>query len=291
MNPLWEVQIDLMEKFKAVCKKHGLKYYAAYGTLLGAVRHKGFIPWDDDIDLFMMWPDYKKMLELSSIEFSYPYFFQCHLTEKNAMPSAARLRRSDTTGFTVWEYNNVGSEYDKGVFIDIYPLFNVPDSQALKKKLKDDVIFYYESIHGYDAVNQKRNGLRVNKKYEKYIPTYEAYCEMCGGEDKVDIVQMKELYYEACAMVKTKTDMIGATSNLCLHVNNMWKAEWFEEQLVVPFENTEICIPKEYDKVLEVMYGDWRTPVRGGAEHEFAAVDLGIPWRQFDMSLVKIPNT
>lgn len=132
MQKIWDVELDLLEKFKSICEKYELNYFASCGTLLGAARHKGFIPWDDDIDVFLLWSDYKKLMERASAECDYPYFFQSIYTERDAMPSACRLRRSDTTGFTRWEYENVGPEYDRGVLIDIFPLFYVPDTDEDK---------------------------------------------------------------------------------------------------------------------------------------------------------------
>ena len=86
---LWTVELDLLEKFKEICAKHSLRYYALAGTLLGAVRHRGFIPWDDDIDVAMPWEDCKKLMEIAPREVSFPYFFQDHLTEKNGEISTA----------------------------------------------------------------------------------------------------------------------------------------------------------------------------------------------------------
>ena len=78
---IWNIELDLLEKLKSICKKYNLEYCASSGTLLGAARHKGFIPWDDDIDVFLMWADYKKLLEVAPKECQYPYFFQSFLTE------------------------------------------------------------------------------------------------------------------------------------------------------------------------------------------------------------------
>ena len=71
---LWNVQIGLIKEFERICKKHNLKWWACGGTLLGAARHKGFIPWDDDVDVAMLRPDYNKFLDIAADEIKYPYF-------------------------------------------------------------------------------------------------------------------------------------------------------------------------------------------------------------------------
>ena len=76
MKKIWAVQLDLLEQIKHVCSRYHLTYYADSGTLLGAVRHKGYIPWDDDIDIVMKRSDYNKLIEIAPIEFKKPYFLQ-----------------------------------------------------------------------------------------------------------------------------------------------------------------------------------------------------------------------
>ena len=75
MKKIWAVELDLLAKFIDVCNKHELNYFVDGGTLLGAVRHKGFIPWDDDVDVIMPREDYDKLFEIAAQEFQYPYFF------------------------------------------------------------------------------------------------------------------------------------------------------------------------------------------------------------------------
>ncbi len=82
IKELWAVELDLLEKFQELCRKHELRYFAIGGTLLGAVRHKGFIPWDDDIDLAMPLNDYLKLIEIEPKELKYPYFLQNYRMEK-----------------------------------------------------------------------------------------------------------------------------------------------------------------------------------------------------------------
>ena len=271
---LWAVELDLLAKFKEICSKYGLKYYAIGGTLLGAARHQGFIPWDDDIDILIPWEDYKKFMEVSSVECQYPYFFQCHLTEKNSEISNARLRRSDTTGCTKWEYLNMADpEYNKGVFIDIFPIFNVPEDEETRIKMKESIMEAWKASRGFTALEGEANGLlHVNPEYKKYIDIYRKYSE------KYTIQEIKNLYFERCAAIKEPTGIIGAVSFRTFDAKNMWKASWFEETVELPFENTTITCPKYYDEVLTVQYGDWRTPVYNGAYHEMFVVDTEVPF-------------
>ena len=100
---------------------------------------------------FLPWEDYKKFMEVAPDECEYPYFFQSFLTETDGEASASRLRRSDTTGFTKWEHENVGPDYDRGIFIDIFPLFNVPDSEEERRIQKESIMFFWKCIRGHDA--------------------------------------------------------------------------------------------------------------------------------------------
>ena len=81
MKKVWAVELDLLAEFQRVCKKHNIKYIASGGTMLGAVRHKGFIPWDDDIDLMMLREEYEKLCIVAPSEFKHPYYFQTDRTD------------------------------------------------------------------------------------------------------------------------------------------------------------------------------------------------------------------
>ena len=275
LQQVWNVELDLLEKFKSICLKYELNYCASSGTLLGAVRHQGFIPWDDDIDLFLPWDDYKKLLEVAPGECSYPYFFQSFLTEADGEASASRLRRSDTTGFTKWEYENVGSDYDKGIFIDIFPLFNVPDSEEERCIQKESIMFFWKCIRGHDAVAQIHRGSTPNKDYLQYIPYYRSVCYT------MSITELKWAYLNTCAMNENRTKEVGATSSRVHLASLMWDSDLYDSYVELPFESTTIRCPAEYTKVLDKQYGDWRTPVENGSRHEMVAVDTKTPWKKF----------
>lgn len=275
LKKIWTVELDLLEKFKSICSKHNLNYCASSGTLLGAVRHNGFIPWDDDIDLFLPWEDYKKLMEAAPSECEYPYFFQSFLTEADGEAGASRLRRSDTTGFTKWESENVGPDYDRGIFIDIFPLFNIPDSEEERNIQKESILFFWKCIRGHDALAQIQRGGRPNMDYLQYIPYYKSV------STSMNITEIKWAYLNACAMENRRTAEVGATSSRVHLPTLMWKSELYDSYIELPFENTTIRCPAEYERVLDKQYGDWRTPVENGSRHEMVLIDAETPWKQY----------
>ena len=119
---VWAVELEMLERFDQVCKKHGLTYWAFYGTLLGAVRHQGFVPWDDDIDLVMFRDDYRRFQAVAPLEFKEPYFYQSAYTDRRIW-ALSKIRDSRTTGI---EFRHL-RDFHQGIFIDIFPLDSVED--------------------------------------------------------------------------------------------------------------------------------------------------------------------
>ena len=100
----------------------------------------------------------------------------------------------------------------------------------------------------------------------------------------MSITEIKWAYLNACGMIDHPTKEVGATSSRVHLPELMWDSRLFESYVELPFENTMIRCPVEYEKVLDKQYGDWRIPVENGSRHEMVAVDTTTPWRQFDMS-------
>ena len=155
MKKVWAVELDLLSEYQRVCEKYGLKYWACDGTLLGAVRHKGFIPWDDDVDIHMPRDDYEVLCKVAANEFDYPYFFQTSETDIGFGRTFARIRNSGTTGIQKRELK-ADIKYNQGIFIDILPLDNVPDDgkerySFLKKieKLRRKAGYYSKLVDNY----------------------------------------------------------------------------------------------------------------------------------------------
>ena len=126
---IWNTELALAKKLIEICNKHNLKCIAGFGTLLGAIRHNGFIPWDDDMDFLMPRSDYKKLCGLSK-EFCEPFFLQTTETENGKwFRGYARLRYSDSTCITPLDERNYAC--NNGIFIDISVFFIIVDSSAV----------------------------------------------------------------------------------------------------------------------------------------------------------------
>ena len=121
-----------MKYFNNFCEENNIKYYLAYGTLIGAVRHHGFIPWDDDVDVFVSGEDFLKLKEVFNKKVhNNKYFYQTLQTENNYYLLWDKVRLNDTIFVEEgWENNDINN----GIFIDIFPLLEYPDTEKEEKK-------------------------------------------------------------------------------------------------------------------------------------------------------------
>ncbi len=126
------IMLEMLVEFDAICKKHNLQYWLDSGTLLGAVRHEGFIPWDDDIDLSMPVEDYNKFNEIAKSELSSDIFFQTKETDKEFKFDYMKLRSNKAS---IVEFHEKDKEinYHQGVFVDIFPMLTLEDTEENKK--------------------------------------------------------------------------------------------------------------------------------------------------------------
>lgn len=271
LNRVHEILLDLFKKFKMVCEKYDLKYLANGGTLIGAARHHGFIPWDDDMDISMMYDDYVKLLEIPQSEFEFPYYLQSYKSDENAEISAARIRNSNTTGCTKWEFDNLKiASHNKGIFVDIFPLFYVSDNEKIRNTQKHKLDELWSAIRGWNATTSIEHGNTTS--YSKYIPDW------LSASKNYTIGDLKQKYMDECN--QSKGELIGMTSFRTHNNKLMWPKEWFDDVVEIPFEDTTILCPKMYDEILSRTYGDWRTPVYNSSIHEMYVLDVNTPYNK-----------
>ena len=126
MKRVWAVQLAMLDEVERICRKYGLRYFADSGTLIGAVRDKGYIPWDDDIDLAMLREDYERFVKVAPRELGEGLKLQTVYTEENYLRGHAQIRDGRTTGYNE---EDARAGYNCGIFIDIFPLDGMPDGK------------------------------------------------------------------------------------------------------------------------------------------------------------------
>src|SRR5690554_5979187 len=124
-----KVQLEIANEVKRICEKNNIKYFMIAGTLLGAVRHRGFIPWDDDLDIGMLRNDYKRFIELAAKELNDTYYLETWYTSSGYGMPFAKIRKNDTRYI---EKSSKDVKCHPGIFIDIFPFDNVPNNKVLR---------------------------------------------------------------------------------------------------------------------------------------------------------------
>lgn len=144
MKRVWETQIDLVKVLEKICKKYNLTFFAIYGTLLGAIRHEGYIPWDDDIDVVMPRKDFEKFKKMAVNELEYPYVLVPMRNEVDFFSGGLlRLRNDDTLGADMWDAN---FRQHNGIWIDILALDRAFNNDWIQKEKVKYILFIQQSI-------------------------------------------------------------------------------------------------------------------------------------------------
>jgi len=278
IEELHTVLLGLLKEFHRVCKENDIQYFAIAGTLLGAIRHQGFIPWDDDADIALTRDNYEKLKKVASRgAFKMPYFFQNPETDQGFPRGFSRLRDSRTTEIP---YDDVAMKCNRGVFIDIIPIDVIPNSNKLFKnqirnlKIKRSLMNSYARY--YSGFGTLYTTLPKKIAYYLSIPLF-----------KFGILSMKKLFYSfektASKYLKTDSTLMGQITLAFDNKRCIYKRKWLNNGIIeVAFEDTKICIPKDYDMFLKVGYGsDYMTPLHLSSCHGDTLFSTRIPYNSF----------
>lgn len=273
VKKLWTVELDLLSEFDRVCKKNGLTYFADGGTLLGAVRHQGFIPWDDDIDVIMPRKDYDKLKYIAANEFRDPYFFQSMSSDVGLVSGGCRLRNSETTITNSSEW--IKPFQNKGVFIDIFSLDRASDNDWSLRNLKFILKAYWRILR-FAAYPEY-----YFEKDQKY-PLNKRIKGLCAVIAK-KIWGIERLYYgyEKCCTKYNKKDTKRVAPFESLRGHRLYQQKWFETTEYLPFEWLKIPVPANYDAVLKEAYGDYMVMKQVPAIHSALTFDAEMPYKEY----------
>lgn len=254
MKRAWAAELEVWYEFDRICKTYDLKYFAMAGTLLGAVRHKGFIPWDDDMDFGMLRSDYNKFLAVAEDEL--PEGFRVMYREENRSEVFACLVNSRSVSTEPEKLKRFhGCPYMMG--LDIFPIDYLPRDETEQKLLKSLLKIIYS------VIDKKDN-------WEKNLDTLEELMKVKFVRDKTLRIQLVDYFVRICSMyTEEEADEMASYAFWCVDQSSPYQKDWFDEIIELPFENVMMPVPKTYDEILKGKYGDYMTPVQGKASHGY----------------------
>lgn len=235
---LKKIELDILKNFILVCKQLNLKYYIIAGTLIGAVRHKGFIPWDDDIDVAMPRKDYEKFINEGQALLPKNLFIQTNKTDPEFAFNMAKIRDSNTTFL---EESSQNCYINSGVFLDIFVLDNFPNS-----KLKQKWILFKDKVY-LIAIGR----VFFRKKISKSLKIKQIISRLFFKSPYKALIK-RENFIKSFA----KEGLVhNFSSNY--HEKEIVPWKWYGDGVLIEFEGLKVNAPTEYNLLLKHIYGDY----------------------------------
>lgn len=271
---IWNIELDLLDHLLKLCKKYELTCWVIAGTMLGAVRHRGFIPWDDDIDVALPRRDFQKLISLASKELKFPYFLQTPQSDPYYYSPTIRLRNSNTTGLIESDRYR---KTNNGIYIDIFPLDSWPDDIRTQTRMINWITIHNKLLidRQYLKANTIKNifYLLCNKiyfyvfKYEDVLKKFDKYCAQYNDSDCTRIAYVAR----------------GRAKSECFRYD--WTKEETESTVYLDFESIKVPVPVGYKSCLKKRYGDYMKfpPVeeRGQWHEGIITFDPDISYREY----------
>lgn len=281
MKKVWAILLDLFSEFQRVCDKYHIQWWADAGTILGAARHKGMIPWDDDIDVMLMRDEYEKLCKVAEKEFKYPYFFQTEETDKESARGHAQLRNSKTTGILKNELKPKRN-FNQGIFLDIFPIDAIPDDEILFTEQTKRILSYKKWTSIFLSVRQYYNYNTLTSLKRKFaFPIMHLLTKIpllkCYNYQVPYNKYLKEMIKYNGMQTKRVCKLV-----LCpIKQRRVWQRSWFNDTTYLPFEFMQIPVPVGYKQLLDTFYGDWHTFIVGTSTHGGCLFDAEKPYTEY----------
>lgn len=273
---IWQKELEILEEIIRICDKYNIRYLAAGGTALGTVRHSGFIPWDDDIDIIMKRDDYNNFIQVALKELKEPLFLQYNKTEKGYFRGHIQVRNSNTTAIIKGDICN---NYNKGIFVDIFPLDNVPDDEKERKiflkkmTIKKKILASSEYISGNSKI----------KNIIKKIVFKNLYWKIFNIDKEIEKFNVLANKYN-----DINTKQCGA---ITFNPNEFkYENAWLEDIIKMDFEYLKINISRHYDEILTREYGNYmKLPEnKNGSIHGSVFFDTEKSYKEYEKNIKSI---
>ena len=256
----WAMQLEVLKVIADICKVEGIKWFAFCGTLLGAVRHRGFIPWDDDLDICMLRGDYDRFLLAARERLPKTYKLLSLETEPEYGELFARVTCGDKIDISNDYLNkNHGFPYVAG--IDVFPLDHIPSDENKENeywgKLQKLLLLFENLIKDSRNENEKISEIEhiSGFPFDHSVPLKSAFLR---------VLQSVIRQYGAEA-----SDSVASTADYIKRRRPVFKFEWYQDQIELPFGNIGINVPIGFSEVLGEHYGNWVIAKRGEGAHNY----------------------
>lgn len=255
-----EIQRELIREVKRICQKCGIHFNMVGGTMLGAIRHKGYIPWDDDADIGFLRTEYEKFREACKTELDHEKYYMQDLRDtKGYRWGYGKLRRKDT------EFIRLGQEfmpYEQGISIDLMPFDNVPD-QWIARRIHFLRCFLYRKLFWSEVGSREEENIWARTVYQamRLLPM-ETICK--SYQRFIDHGQKNKTRLVRILTFPTPKGVYG------------YNREWYTNLSKYPFDHMELPGAKDYDGYLQVKYGDYMKmpPVEKRKVHPISKLKL-----------------
>lgn len=251
LDQLHKVLLQIMLEIDRICSTYNIEYSLAYGTLIGAVRHKGFIPWDDDMDIIMTRKNYERFMAVCRRDLGGEYFLQSKESEKGYPYNSARIRKNDTA-FIIPQWKESGLH--QGIFVDIIPCDDIPDKRFIWdiERVLLMVLATVRRTGNKALFITDRNGNTSKKRVVLYNVCRILPVRLCGKLEHC-------LIRSNNGKGRRRTGFI-CEGNALLRMNSSvrpFKSKYMEEYTTVEFCGREFMAVTNYKTLLKEWYGDY----------------------------------
>lgn len=258
---LWRRLLNMLEVVAEICERHGIPYFLDGGSTLGAARHQGIIPWDDDIDVVLLRPDYNRLEQVLKKELPSRYFLQTSATDPQYTITHMKVRDSEASALLMCHVK-AHRVYNMGVFLDIFALDGVPENpQAQARQLRH--------MHWMKAVHELSLRKNTGSLKSRLASSLCRSALKLFGHDR--FYRWREAISSKYPAEQSETLVSGFGE---FGYKYLRKREWFKDVRKMPFEYLTCNVPIGLDAYLLNMFGDWKKPVMGSGNHGETVFDM-----------------